>query len=90
MEEDTGHGRNGQRGSKNESTSAQALAILQRYSHGDISDWEAAELLGKDYSQHDVFALIRKHKMALPLPPQAELDRQKAALELIFGKAKRH
>jgi len=63
---------------------------LQRYSHGDISDWEAAELLGKDYSQHDVFALIRKHKMALPLPPQAELDRQKAALELIFGKAKRH
>ncbi len=89
MEENIGYGDNSQRSSKNESASPQAIAILQSYSHGNISDWEAAELLGEGCTQHDVFALIRKHKIPLPLPPKAELERQKAGLELLFGKTKR-
>ncbi len=88
MENNSANSGNGESGGKNENTSSETLAILQRYSRGDISDWAAAELLGEDFSQHDVFTLIRRHKLPLPLPPIEELNRQKAALEALFGTEK--
>nr|WP_294507171.1 hypothetical protein [uncultured Rhodopila sp.] len=62
-----------------------ALIILRRYSAGEISAREAAECLGPNATQHDVFAGIIAAALPLPQPTPDELAREMAALRAFYG-----
>jgi hypothetical protein len=91
METDNKLGGHGKRQDKNEDSHAsKVVEILQRYSRGEISDWDAADLLGGNSSIHDVFAQMRQYKIPLPEPTEAVMNKELAMLEHIFGKGKFH
>ncbi len=85
MENDTQHGDDGKLRAEDACASPETLAILQRYSRGEIADWEAAELMGEEVTRHDVFALIRQYRIPLPLPSPAQREREIAAAQKLFG-----
>ena len=62
-----------------------ALAVLRRYSAGEISDREAAKCLGPRATQHDVFAGVIAAELPLPQPTPEELAREMSALRAFYG-----
>ena len=61
------------------------LAILQRYSSGDISARQAAKEMGARAAEHDVFAGIIAARLPLPEPPADVVAREVAALRALYG-----
>jgi len=86
-------GRNRQPGARREPPSqrnlvapdASALAILRRYSTGEISAREAAKALGPTSSEHDVFAGLIAAGLPLPSPPPEQIAREVEALRALYG-----
>ena len=67
-----------------------ALAVLRRYSDGELSPREAARAIGDDATEHDVYAGILLARLPLPVPPAAELRKQiEAAKAMLSRYAKR-
>ncbi|MBF0591224.1 MAG: hypothetical protein HQL02_03965 [Nitrospirae bacterium] len=61
------------------------LKILQRYAAGEISSRQAAQEIGPEASEHDVFAGILAAQLPLPEPAPEDVAREVAALRVLYG-----
>ena len=61
------------------------LTLLRRYSAGELSGRETAKLMGKNASEHDVFAGIIEFGLPLPMPDPETLEAEVSALRKFFA-----
>ncbi len=63
----------------------QYLAVLKRYSAGEISANQAASFMEPGASAHDVYSRVVQAGLHLPSPPQAVIDAQIQQALKLFG-----
>ena len=60
------------------------LAILRRYSAGEISAREASYAMGGDASEHDVYVQTVRAGLPIPSPPPEVIEAEVAALRRLY------
>ncbi len=87
MDEDNSQrgGRESELGRQDRAAEDIIVAVLKRYSAGEISAREAAREIGPTATEHDVFAGVLAAHLPLPLPSPEEIAGEVAALRRLYG-----